>query len=128
MMVDQKILDAFQTMWGPFPEPVMLVHKSRTILALNDFARNIGVQVGIKCFSLNPEAGNSCCKQCKANLALREQRTICTEESQNGHRVIGYWMPLKEEKDVYVHFGVGTAEAIAQQMSQPVSNADLVHL
>lgn len=106
----------------------MLIHKDRTILALNDFARNIGIPTGAKCFSLNPEAATTCCKQCKANLALREQRTICAEETQSGHRVIGYWMPLKEEKDVYVHFGVGTAEAMSQQMSQPASNAELVNL
>ncbi len=31
-MIEQKILDAFETMWGPFPEPVMLIHRDRTIL------------------------------------------------------------------------------------------------
>ena len=56
-MVEQRILEAFEMMWGPFPEPVMLIHRDRTVLAVNDFARSMGVQAGIKCFSLNPEAG-----------------------------------------------------------------------
>jgi hypothetical protein len=37
-------------------------------------------------------------------------------------------MPLKEEKDVYVHFGVGVAESMGQQMSQAASVAELVNL
>ncbi len=85
-MLDQKILDAFQTMWGPFPEPVMLILKDRTILAVNDLARSVGTPTGVKCFSLNPEARTTTCKQCKANLALHEERTVCTEETQNGKR------------------------------------------
>lgn len=113
--MQQDILDAFQTMWGPFPEPVMLIRKDRTILALNDLARSLGTPTGVKCFSLNAEAGSMACKHCKANLALREQRTVCSEEVQNGHRIIGYWMPLKEDKDTFVHFGVGCAESMGVQ-------------
>lgn len=126
-MIDQKMLDAFQTMWGPFPEPVMLVHRNRTILAVNDLARNVGIPVETKCFSLNPEARGAACKQCRANLALRERRTICVEETQNGNRVIGYWMPLKDE-DVYVHFGVGCAAAMGLQPSSPAKAQELVAL
>ena len=77
-MVDQKILEAFQLMWGPFPEPVMLVHKDRTILAVNDLCRSIGTPIGIKCFSLNMEGGKTTCKRCKANMALRQESTVCS--------------------------------------------------
>jgi hypothetical protein len=106
----------------------MLVHKDRTILAVNDLCRSVGTPTGVKCFSLNPEALTTTCKQCKANLALREHRTVCTESTESGHRIIGYWMPLKEEKDVYVHFGVGCAEAMGLQVSQPSSTPELVQL
>jgi hypothetical protein len=126
--MEQNILDAFQTMWGPFPEPVMLIQKDRTILAVNDLARTVGVPPGIKCFKLNQEEGMTNCKRCKANLALREERTVCTEETQNGKRVIGYWMPLKEQKDVYVHFGIGCAEAMGVQASIPAVQEELVQL
>jgi hypothetical protein len=126
-MMDQKMLEAFQMMWGPFPEPVMLVHKNRTILAVNDLARSAGIPVETKCFSLNPEARGAACKQCKANLALRERRTVCTEENQNGNRIIGYWMPLKDE-DIYVHFGVGTAQAMGCQPCPPVKMEEMVTL
>ncbi len=126
--MERTILDAFQTMWGPFPEPVMLVRKDRTILAVNDLARSVGVPLGNKCFSLNPEARGTACKHCKANLAIREERTVCTEEIQNGKKVIGYWMPLKEEKEVYVHFGIGCAEMMGIQPTQAEANSEFVQL
>ncbi len=126
-MVDQQTLDAFEQMWGPFPEPVMLVQKDRTILARNELARTVGIPTGIKCFSLNAEAVSTACKTCKANLALREHRTVCTEEMQNGKKVIGYWMPLKNEPDVYVHFGVGCAEAMGMTANPQDANTDQVN-
>lgn len=125
-MVDQQTLDAFEQMWGPFPEPVMLIHKNRTILATNEFLRALGTPVGAKCFSVNPEADRAVCKQCKANLALREQRTVCAEDTQNGKRIISYWMPLKNEPEVYVHFGIGCAEAMGIKPEPPSSHTNLV--
>ena len=70
-MVDQNILDAFQLMWGTFPEPVMLIQKNRTILAVNDLAKKIGIRTEIKCFSLNPgEVASDHCKQCMIGSAV----------------------------------------------------------
>ena len=54
-MIDQSIMDAFSMMWGKFPEPVMLVQKDRTILAVNALAQTAGIQTGIKCFTLIPK-------------------------------------------------------------------------
>ncbi len=114
-MDNQQMLNAFEQMWGPFPEPVMLIRKDRTILAVNTLARTAGCSAGVKCFSLNPEAVTSACKACKANLALREHRTVCIDTVQNGNHIIGYWMPLVDAPDVYVHFGIGCAEAMGIQ-------------
>jgi predicted nucleic acid-binding Zn ribbon protein len=71
----------------------------------------MGVPPGAKCFGLNPEVapGEDHCSRCQANLALKSGETVCSEETTGGKRVIGYWMPLKEVPDVYVHFGIGTA-------------------
>ena len=117
-MVEQRILEAFQTMWGPFPEPVMLVHKSRTVLAVNDMARNAGIAPGIRCFSLNPEVGpgEDHCQRCQADLALKTGESVCVEDEVGGRKIIGYWMPLKEVPDVYVHFGIGTAKSITAKL------------
>lgn len=117
-MVGQNVLDAFQMMWGQFPEPVMLLHKSRTILAVNDVARTAGVPLGVKCSSLNPaNEGDHHCRQCKATQALRAKAPV-VETSQIGERhVKGYWIPLKDFEDVYVHFGVTITEDINAALS-----------
>jgi hypothetical protein len=129
-MVEQYILDSFQTMWGPFPEPVMLIHKSREILAVNDFARSLGIPTGAKCFNLNPEVGpgENHCRECQANLALKKGETVSTLSEMAGLPVIGYWMPLQEVPDVYVHFGVGTAESLKASMKAAAPAPDLVNL
>jgi hypothetical protein len=126
-MVEERILESFQTMWGPFPEPVMLVHKSRTILAVNDFARIAGISSGIKCFSLNPQVGadENHCQRCKANQALKSGETVTSLEMMGDKPVIGYWMPLKEVPDVYVHFGIGTAELMGAAKSAPTQLCEM---
>ena len=113
-MIEARILDAFQTMWGPFPEPVMLIQKDRTVLAVNDLARKIGIPPGIKCNTLNKDLGaDGNCRKCKANVALRTGETVRTEELVGEIKVLGYWMPLAEAPEVYVHFGIGTAAVMA---------------
>lgn len=114
-MATQEIIDSFQRMWGTFPEPVMLVHKNRTVLAVNDLGKSLGIPLEIKCFSLNhAEKGiNGHCHGCKANEALRTGHAIARKETVNGVELIAYWVPVKGVADTYVHFGVGTAESIA---------------
>jgi hypothetical protein len=114
-MVDQKVLDAFDMMWGPFPEPVMLIHKDRTILAVNDTARTSGVPVGVKCSSRNPEnTGDNHCRHCQAAKALRAAEAVSTYGVYGERHMKGYWIPLKEYPDVYLHFGVNITEDIKQ--------------
>lgn len=113
-MSDSRILDAFRLMWGPFPEPVMLVRKDRTVLAVNAMADRLGLQAGIKCHSLNPDKGpDGHCRRCQATQALGSGSPVCSEESMNGQPVRGYWVPLTEAPDLYIHFGIGTAAAMA---------------
>lgn len=116
-MTDQNTLDAFQTMWGMFPEPVLLVQKDRTILAVNRLAAQLGVQAGIRCFTLNPAHDpQSVCQRCRANQALQSQQAVC-ESTPDGIR--GYWIPVENQSDLYIHFGIGTAEAFAQAQATP---------
>ncbi len=106
-MLDTNVIDAFHAMYGPFPEPVMLLHRDRTVLAVNNAARTAGIPTGIKCSSLNPENktdGN--CRQCKAALALKTGKPVAEHSlSRLGH-MKAYWIPLKDVPDVYLHFGV----------------------
>lgn len=104
-MVDANVVEAFRLMWGNFPEPVMLVHKTREILAVNDACRKAGGVTGIKCSSIGAPERH---KGCLANKALASQQPVYSKNESDGKTVIGYWIPVVEHPDIYVHFGVGT--------------------
>ena len=104
-MTNQKVLEAFQLMWGNFPEPVMLVHKFRDILAVNEARGKNGVIPGTKCSSIgNPNQH----KGCLANQALATQKAICVKENTNNNPIIAYWLPIPNYPEIYVHFAIST--------------------
>ncbi len=103
---DPRLVEAFQLMWGNFPDPMMLVHKDRTILAVNDACAAQGTATGTKCFSYNPAPGevqNGACRLCQANKALKAGATMGCEGEFGSKRIRGYWIPLKGSNEVYVH-------------------------
>ena len=104
-MADEKVIEAFQMMWGNFPDPVMLVHKSREILAVNTACSKAGGVPGIKCSSIGgPERH----KGCQANRALASQQAVFCKGESDGKSIIGYWIPVEGYPEIYVHLGVGT--------------------
>ncbi len=48
-MIDSKIIEAFHLMWGNFPEPATLVHKSKEVIAVNAACEVIGRVKGMNC-------------------------------------------------------------------------------
>lgn len=103
---DPRLVEAFQLMWGNFPDPMMLVHKDRTILAVNDACAKQGSAAGTKCFSYNPDPAsveNNACKMCQANKALKAGTTIACDGNFGGQLIRGYWIPLKGSSEAYVH-------------------------
>ena len=58
---DSKLTEAFHLMYASFPEPVLLIHKSREILAVNRAGQLSGVAAGMFCNRQgNPEAHRGC--------------------------------------------------------------------
>jgi hypothetical protein len=104
-MVDDKLIEAFHLMWGNFPEPVMLVHQTREILAVNEAFSKLGVVAGIKCSSIGAPENH---KGCLANKALASRQATYSKSDLNGKTVIGFWIPVADYPDIYVHLGIGT--------------------
>ncbi len=104
-MVDSKVIEAFDLMWGKFPEPVMLVHKTREILAVNEACRDAGGVVGRKCSQNGTPEQH---KGCLANQALAAQETKYSKSKKGDKEIIGFWQPVTGYPDIYVHFGIGT--------------------
>lgn len=114
--VEQHVLDAFDAMWGLFPAPVLLIHASRKILAVNKCAEEQGVPSGIQCHSLYPS--DKKCPGCLADKALKNNEAVrrCGIDKRSGDFLDGYWIPVQGEKDVYVHYGVDITEYVKPEL------------
>lgn len=109
---EAELAEAFDQMWGRFPDPMLLVSRDRTILAQNEAARaQPWSAVGGKCYDVHP-AHRGVCPGCQANAALDQGRAIACDGAEGGRRVRNYWIPVKGAQDVYVH-GYATLGASA---------------
>ncbi len=103
-MIDSKVIEAFQLMWGNFPDPALLIHKNREIIALNEAGRKMGRVAGTICSSYGgPEAH----RHCLANQALATGRPAFVKRKNGARDRISYWLPLEGQPDLFVHFIVG---------------------
>ena len=92
-------------MWDGFPEPVMLIKKSREIVAANKQAESFGIKAGAKCSAYGTSEQH---KGCRANEAADEKKTIAvTYKGPFGKDSYGYWIPLPEKPEWMLHFSVG---------------------
>jgi hypothetical protein len=103
-MVDKNVIDAFQMMWGKFPEGVMLIDKSRNIIAVNAACATAGLAAGTLCSQIgSPESH----KGCLANQAIAEQKAKFKKISMNGKEFISFWIPVVGQDNIFLHFPVG---------------------
>lgn len=99
--VDPKLIEAFHLMWGRYPAPASLVHKSKWIVAVNQSCRQGGREPGMICATWNrPEIHRGCL----AARTLREQTPLSklVRIGDVGFKV--YWLPIDGYPDFYVHF------------------------
>lgn len=121
-MVDVKpeILRAFEMMWGLHPGPVMLIHKSREIVAVNQAAAAVGLPVGILCHSLYPS--DKPCPHCLANKALKQAQAVRrTAYVPSQKRFMdGFWIPVVSEPELYVHVGNDITEYVRPELTSVI--------
>ena len=103
-MVDINVIDAFEMMWGKFPEGVMLIDKSKNILAVNAACAAVGLSAGMICSNIGPPESH---KGCLANQAIVEQKAKYKKINTNGKEFISFWVPVDGQDNLYLHFSVG---------------------
>lgn len=110
------ILEAFTAMWGLYPAPVFLIQADREILGVNDCAKEMGINPGIKCHSLYPCETH--CPGCLAQKALNTGEAVrkCSKDKRTGNFLDGYWIPVKGNEDIYVHFGNDITEYVKPEL------------
>ncbi|MCR5176027.1 MAG: hypothetical protein K6C05_04180 [Anaerovibrio sp.] len=107
-MSDEELVKAFHAMWGNFPEPVMIIQKSREVMAVNDKAAAFGLKVGMKCSSVGTPEQH---KGCLANRAADNKETVAITYEGPFGKSYGYWIPLADRPEWMLHFGVGSTFA-----------------
>ena len=103
-MIDSKVIEAFQLMWGNLPEPALLIHKSRKIVAVNAVSEKLGRVEGTTCASYGGPENH---KGCKANQVLANHQPAFLKKKHGEKEIIAYWLPLDGYPDFYVHFNIG---------------------
>ncbi len=107
--LEEKIVEAFQMMWGRYDEPVRLIHRSFRIVAGNDAYMANGGVTGVKCNAAHPELH----KACRAMEALKGNSTKTVVSSINGDPCTSYWIPVSGYPDYYIHFSNGLNKSMS---------------
>ena len=101
-----EIISIFHTMWGSFPEPVILILKNREILAVNKAAQTSGAEVGMKCSAMRPTERH---QGCKANDAFETGKAAYHRVRHGEFDVYMFWLPVEGYPEYVIHFPVGFA-------------------
>ncbi len=101
LSVDPKLIEAFKLMWGTYPGPASLIHKSKTIIAVNQPCLMGGRKPGMICVKWDfPDMHRGCL----ANRSLKEQSPLYKEVRKEDGVFRVYWLPIPEFPDYYIHF------------------------
>ena len=100
----EEIINSFSTMWGNFPEPVMLILKSREIVACNKVAEEAGTRIGTKCSTMEPPERH---KGCEATKAFETHTAIYHRRKIGLYDTYTFWLPIDGYPDYLIHFPVG---------------------
>ncbi|UQZ88714.1 hypothetical protein C4J81_05650 [Deltaproteobacteria bacterium Smac51] len=113
------LIAAFDLMWSLFPEPVMLIHRSRQIVRLNEAGRREGRAEGRLCSSYgHPESHQGCL----AERLLAGQSAQAHIIRRGPHDLTIHWLPLAGFPDYFIHLStMSEAEAVGAS----ARNADL---
>lgn len=96
----------------------VILKGNREIVALNDFAKNIGAVKGKRCFETMAPF-NSPCKWCKADAMLKDGEFKNSQFWGLDSYWDSYWIPL--EDDLYLHFAFDITES--RKVEEKVSNS-----
>ena len=101
IQADPELTEAFSLMWGTYQGPASLVHKSKTIMAVNRACLEGGRKPGMICAQWDSPDKH---RGCLANRALKEQIPLHKEIRRDNGISRVYWLPVPGYPDFYIHF------------------------
>ena len=88
-MTDEQIVESFYAMWDNFPESVMLIKKSREIIAVNLKAAEFNLKPGSKCSSYgSPDQHRGC--RCNEAVDTQNASPLRTKAQWEKPSVTGF--------------------------------------
>ena len=99
--VDPRLIEAFNLMWGNYPAPASLVHRSKMIIAVNGACKLGGREPGMICAEWSSPDRH---RGCLANQTLARQKPLSKKVRLDGRQYTVYWLPISGYPDFYVHF------------------------
>jgi len=93
-----KLKEAFHQMYDTFPGPARLIDRNHTVLAANPFAVGKGFAPGVVCAEIGTPESHRECKFTKMFETGEPQGDLAL-----GDR-IRYWLPVKGNPDICIHF------------------------
>ena len=110
--IDEFAIEAFMMIWGKYPEPAMLVHQSRSLVAVNQACRDFGWQPGNMCARhCSTKVHEECLQKtnsCLADQALAAGQGMCVRKKSGQAEMTVHWLPIKNNPEYYVHFFAGS--------------------
>ena len=88
----QEVSNAFHLMWGKFPEPVSLAHKSREVAGVNKAHENY-MEPGVICARTGCDGPHVLCR---ADEAMKSGKAVvCPNHAKKEDKErITYWIPI----------------------------------
>lgn len=113
---DTRLIEAFHLMWGAYPGPASLIHKSRIIIAVNKAGLEAGRKPGMICVRIGSPFIH---RGCLADRTLNEGEPFYKESrTKEGVKRI-YWLPLSGYPDYYIHFTAPPVQTAAPKNKGP---------
>lgn len=105
---EQKIIEAFNIMWSKYPEPAMLIHRGKRVLALNWSCRNVGLKLGSFCHEISGCRDTT--GDCLINSCLDSRQAVHTKVNDGRKQWSIHWVPIENNPDYCVHFFAGSVD------------------
>lgn len=122
----EQVIEAFHQMWGNFPEPASLVHKSFCVMAINKAHEKLGfIHPGMHCNKVGQPQDHA---GCLARKAVAEKRTRYCFRRDDEQDQFGFWIPLDDYPDFFVHTGVGQFVDYKTMAEKPYVAASITRL
>lgn len=119
---EEQLIEAFNMMWGKYPEPVRLIDKNEIIIAGNEayLATSGPEMIGTCCRDLQPAELHIGCRHAKCIKTGEAQMKDVEHFGVTWHT---YWVPVAGAPDYLVHFSNGIMETYAKMAAMQAEQA-----